>query len=201
MLLTRTVDATVARSEAALGRYVLDEERDTGTIYYNEWRRAGRQIAQLKRLARSPDQRELVEQLERLYRARGDELAAAAAAAARKLESGGVPLFYQAGMTATGPALRAKLDEIASAERQNLSDRMAETQMFDEEADKFTEWLGWLGVLIGIGAIVLGLLAYRALTERLIARREADTESNRAMSLERAVQDRDRKSTRLNSSH
>src|SRR3546814_8232158 len=67
-------------------------------------------------------------------RARGDELAAAAAAAARKLESGGVPLFYQAGMTATGPALRAKLDEIASAERQNLSDRMAETQMFDEEA-------------------------------------------------------------------
>src|SRR3546814_15619494 len=69
---------------------------------------------------------------------------------------------------------------------------MAETQMFDEEADKFTEWLGWLGVLIGIGAIVLGLLAYRALTERLIARREADTESNRAMSLERAVQDRTR---------
>src|SRR3546814_11298067 len=64
--------------------------------------------------------------------------------------------------------------------------------MFDEEADKFTEWLGWLGVLIGIGAIVLGLLAYRALTERLIARREADTESNRAMSLERAVQDRTR---------
>src|SRR3546814_13963669 len=58
MLLTRTVDATVARSEAALGRYVLDEERDTGTIYYNEWRRAGRQIAQLKRLARSPDQRD-----------------------------------------------------------------------------------------------------------------------------------------------
>src|SRR3546814_14046073 len=97
-------------------------------------------------------------------RARGDELAAAAAAAARKLESGGVPLFYQAGMTATGPALRAKLDEIASAERQNLSDRMAETQMFDEEADKFTDWPGWLGVPIGIGAIVLGLLASQSRT-------------------------------------
>src|SRR3546814_13579434 len=62
--------------------------------------------------------------------------------------------------------------------------------MFDEEADKFTEWLGWLGVRIGIGAIVLGLPAYRALTERLIARREPDTESNRAMSPERPVQDR-----------
>src|SRR3546814_10136950 len=123
-------------------------------------------------------------------RARGDELAAAAAAAARKLESGGVPLFYQAGMTATGPALRAKLDEIASAERQNLSDRMAETQMFDEEADKFTEWLGWLGVLIGIGDIVLGIFAYRALTDRLIARREADNESYPAMSFKRGVHGR-----------
>src|SRR5687767_4735300 len=37
MLLTRTIDATIARSEAALGRYVLDEERLTGTAYYNEW--------------------------------------------------------------------------------------------------------------------------------------------------------------------
>ena len=47
MLLTRTIDATIARSEAALGRYVLDEERDTGTAYYNEWRNAGWQIGQL----------------------------------------------------------------------------------------------------------------------------------------------------------
>src|SRR3546814_13046080 len=91
MLLTRTVDATVARSEAALGRYVLDEERDTGTIYYNEWRRAGRQIAQLKRLARSPSQRELVEQLERLQRARGDQIAAPASSASRTLQGGAGP--------------------------------------------------------------------------------------------------------------
>src|SRR6186997_3588406 len=37
-LLTRSIDATIARSEAALGRYVLDEKRETGTAYYNEWR-------------------------------------------------------------------------------------------------------------------------------------------------------------------
>src|SRR3712207_6468694 len=43
MLLARTVDATIARAEAALGRFVLDEERATGTVYYTEWRRAGRQ--------------------------------------------------------------------------------------------------------------------------------------------------------------
>src|SRR3546814_18819975 len=43
MLLTRTVDATVARSEAALGRYVLDAERDTGPIYSSEGRRVGKE--------------------------------------------------------------------------------------------------------------------------------------------------------------
>src|SRR4051812_5230587 len=40
MLLTRTADATIARAEAALGRYVLDEEQRTGSLYYSEWRLA-----------------------------------------------------------------------------------------------------------------------------------------------------------------
>src|SRR6185503_17944217 len=53
MFLTRTIDATVARSEAALGRYVLDENRNTGTAYYNEWRNAAFQLGQLERMVRS----------------------------------------------------------------------------------------------------------------------------------------------------
>jgi hypothetical protein len=53
MLLTRTIDATIGRSEAALGRYVLDENQQTGTDYYNEWRNAGYQIGQLQRLVQA----------------------------------------------------------------------------------------------------------------------------------------------------
>src|SRR5687768_3872736 len=41
MLLTRSLDATTARAEAALGRYVLDEKIETGSLYYSEWRLAG----------------------------------------------------------------------------------------------------------------------------------------------------------------
>src|SRR5687768_17764069 len=71
MLLTRTIDATIARSEAALGRYVLDEERLTGTAYYNEWRNAGWQIAQLQRLLRDdPEQTRRVAERRRLYQQR-----------------------------------------------------------------------------------------------------------------------------------
>ncbi|MDP8912406.1 MAG: ATP-binding protein, partial [Pseudomonadota bacterium] len=193
MLLTRTADASIARSEAALGRYVLNEDPETGTLYYTEWRAAGRQIEELQRLVRhDPSQRARTEQLRALYRKRGQELSTAAAAAAAKRGSGGVNWFFQAGKSKTGPDLRAKLAEIAGAERNTLRARMEETRMFAAQADKFTEWLGWLGVLIGIGAIVLGLLAYRAITDRLLARQEADSEANRAMVLEQAVQERTR---------
>ena len=55
-LLSRNVDATISRSEAALGRFVLDEKvESSGNIYSNQWRLAGHQIQQLDRLvARDP---------------------------------------------------------------------------------------------------------------------------------------------------
>jgi signal transduction histidine kinase/ActR/RegA family two-component response regulator len=193
MLLTRTADASIARSEAALGRYVLNEDPQTGTLYYTEWRAAGRQIGELQRLVRqAPDQLARADELRALYLKRGQELSAAATAAAAKRGSGGVNWFFQAGQSKTGPALRGKLAEIAGAERDTLRQRMEETSLFARRADKLTEWLGWLGLLIGIGAIVLGLLVYRALTDRLAARQEADSEASRAMALEQAVEERTR---------
>ncbi|MDP9413214.1 MAG: ATP-binding protein [Pseudomonadota bacterium] len=193
VLLTRTADATMARSEAALGRYVLNEDPATGTLYYTEWRAAGRQIEELQRLVRNdPHQRARIDKLKALYRARGQELSAAATAAARGKGSGGVNWFFQAGLSKTGPELRETLEEIAAAERVTLRERMQQSRIFAAQADKLTEWLGWLGVLIGAGAILLGLIAYRAITDRLAARHEADTEASRAMALERAVQERTR---------
>jgi signal transduction histidine kinase/ActR/RegA family two-component response regulator len=191
MLLTRTVDATVARAEAALGRYVLDEEQKTGSLYYSEWVLAGRQIGELQRLVRrDPGQSGRVETLKRLYGERGRELAMAASAARAKKGSGGISLFYQAGRSKLGPELRAKLAEIAAAERQDLRRRMAATGSSGEQADTLTEWLGWLAVLIGLGAILLGVAAFRAISERLEALRQADSEAIRAHELEQAVQER-----------
>ena len=53
-LLTRSVDASIARAEAALGRFVLDEDAKTsGNIYSNNWQLAARQIGELERAVRS----------------------------------------------------------------------------------------------------------------------------------------------------
>src|SRR5215210_3027227 len=85
-LVVRSVDSSMSRSEAALGRFVLDEEVSTsGNIYYSQWRLAGHQINQLEKLVRtSPDQRERVAELKGLCAQRGAELALAARAASAK---------------------------------------------------------------------------------------------------------------------
>ena len=199
ILLTRNIDATIARSEAALGRYVLDENQNTGTAYYNEWRSAGWQIGQLQRLIRQdPAQTQRVTQLRQLYERRNGELAPAASAAERREGAGGLSILYQAAQSPTLPALRRELERIAAAERQKLGERLQQTQVFVARADAFTEWLGWLAILIGIGAVGLALLALRAFREGVKAREEADVEAWRAMELERAVQQRTRQLSEAN---
>lgn len=191
MVLTRSIDAAVARSEAALGRYVLDEQRQTGTDYYNEWRAAGYQIGQLERLMRrDPDQAARVTRLKQLFDQRNAELVPAATAAQRGEGSGGLGLLYQAAAAPTLPALRLLLSDIARAERANLNRRIEETQGFVARADAYTEWLGWLAILIGIGAVGLAVIASRTFLDALHARRDAETVAIRASALDEAVQAR-----------
>lgn len=176
-LLVRTVDATLSRAEAALGRFVLDEDVETsGRIYGDQWSRAGYQIQQLERLVRkNPQQRERVAELRQLYEQRGEELAPAAKAALAAQGQGGAPLFYAASRSETGPDLRDKLVEIADAERQVMRQSMLQTEFFSAEADRLTDYLSWLGVVVGAAAIALGFLSVQAIRQNIASRREAET--------------------------
>jgi len=191
-LVVRSVDSSMSRSEAALGRFVLDEEvKTSGNIYYSQWRLAGHQIKELERLVRnSPDQRRRVVELERLYSLRNAELALAARAAAAKQGQGGTSYYYAAGRSQTGPEVTRKLDEIAASERQSLRNRIEQSQIFSAQADRLTDVLSWLGIIVGLGAIFLGLVAIQAVRQNAAARRQAETESERAEVLEQAVTER-----------
>ena len=191
-LVSRSVSSSASRAEAALGRFVLDEEiKTSGNIYYSQWRLAGSQINQLKALVRNnPDQLERVRDLEALYSLRGDELALPARAAVLKKGQGGTSYFFAAGKTHTQERLDQKLDEIASAERDALRERITRSQIVTAEADRLTDYLSWLGIIVGLGAIFLGLVAVQALRQNAAARRQAESESDRAAQLEEAVRDR-----------
>src|SRR5438046_7935809 len=75
-LVIRNVSSNVSRAEAALARFVLDEDvKTSGNVYSSDWRLAGFQIRQLSDLMRnSPQQLRRVAELRRLYVTRRKEL-------------------------------------------------------------------------------------------------------------------------------
>ena len=195
-LVVRSVGSSMSRAEAALGRFVLDEDvKGNGNIYYSQWRLAGHQIGELERLVRSnPEQRKRIDQLQALYDKRTEELALAARAAAKSQGQTGINYFYVAGTgdekTNVGKLLDRKLDEIATSERAALLTRIRQSQFFSAKADRLTDYLSWLGFIVGVAAIFLTVVAVQALRQFTYARRQAERESERAESLEMAVRDR-----------
>jgi signal transduction histidine kinase/ActR/RegA family two-component response regulator len=191
-LIVRNVSSNVSRSEAALARFVLDEDvRGSGNVYSSDWQLAGFQIGQLKSLMRgSPDQQRRVYELQQLYQKRDGELSLAARAALERQGEAGISYFYAAAKSGTGKALDDKLEEIIRAERQSLRDRIEQSQLFSAQADQFTSYLSWLGILVGVGAIFLGVVSVQALRQNAASRRQAETESERAEQLEIAVRER-----------
>jgi signal transduction histidine kinase len=201
-LLTRDVDATLLRSQSALGTFVLDEKAPTsGNIYYSQWRLAGEQISQLDKLvAKDVAQSHRVDQLEALYEQRGTEFATAARSVSGKHGTTAINFYYAATQSPVGPALTAKLTEIADSERSTLESHIAQTQFFSAQADRLTDYLSWLGVLAGIGGIILGAVAIQALRQNAAARREAESEYERSARLEQAVAERTRELSVANES-
>ena len=190
-LVVRNVSANISRAEAALGRFVLDEQPQTGGIYSSDWELAGYQIRQLARLIRGDAAQERrVDELQGLYRKRGEELALAARAAVAGQDQSGISYFYQAGRSGTLKELDAKLNEIIVSERQSLRERIQQSQLFSDEADRFTDYLSLLGLIVGLGAVFLGVVAFQALRQNAAARRQAESESERAEVLEIAVRER-----------
>ena len=191
-LVVRNVSSNISRAEAALARFVLDEKViPNGNIYVNDWQLAGYQIQQLKELERgSPRQLARVYEVERLYDKRGGELALAARAALSKQGEAGIGYFYAAAQTHTGEALDNNLERITAGEREALSNRIQQSQIFSAQADQFTQYLSILGVIVGLGAVFLGVVSVQALRQNRLARKLAESEGERAESLELAVRQR-----------
>ncbi|MFL6775435.1 MAG: sensor histidine kinase [Sphingomicrobium sp.] len=196
-LVIRNVSANVARAEAALARFVLDEDpKGSGNVYASAWRDAGYQIEQLEALERNdPDQRQRVNAVQQLYAKRGNELALAARAALAQQGDTGISYFYAAARDSkdhpsTGRLLDDKLNEIIVKERSSLRGHIEQSQLFSAQADQFTNYLSWLGILVGVGAIFLGVIAVQALRQNAAALKQVENEAERAEVLEQAVRER-----------
>ncbi|RYG27665.1 MAG: hypothetical protein EON93_20075 [Burkholderiales bacterium] len=142
LFLTRSLDASLARAEAALGRYMLSGDRKTGTIYNDEWQRARAQLRQLERLTSDQqDQMPLVQRLNHLLPERQKELAGVVTYARMKKGMSAISLYYEAGESPNVRLISDTLGNIAKNERNRLGQRSEATFFSAERSKNFSSLL------------------------------------------------------------
>jgi len=188
MILARTLTGTIARSEATLGRFVISGDKRLGQRYYDDWQLAGKQIERLADLTRDSDsQASRIARLRADYQERGKQLSLIALSTNYHKNDQALSLYYAARKAPALTGIDTILEEISGIERDLLDRRTAETRAAIDRSTRLAGILSSFGILILIGAIALGMLTVRALTERGIALAEADAERKRADEFAAAV--------------
>jgi signal transduction histidine kinase/ActR/RegA family two-component response regulator len=188
VFLTQQVEGSLARAEASLGRFVIDGDRQTGTLYYDEWRHAGQLIGNLAGLiADDPPQAARLQTLRTLYGKRGGELALPATRANYKQGWAALSLFARAGKSDTLPRMTRVLREIADSERVLLGARATAAADSTDQANSLSRLLAVVGILLGLSVVALAWLVVTAMADRRVAADTAEVETDRADALEKAV--------------
>ena len=193
LLVARSVDASMARAEASLGRFATSADRGMGTSYYNEWLQAGAQISQLEEMVgRDPQETALVHQLRSLYDARGKELGLTATRAYYRQGWPALLLFNNAGHSKLISDINRTLSAIAEHERAVLQNRYDQSDAAADQSNHLAKLLSVTGVLLVAAAGVLAWLTWNAIITQRRAREEAEAADDRASWLEHAVAERTR---------
>ncbi|KQT31186.1 kinase [Sphingomonas sp. Leaf412] len=188
MIVVRTLQGTVARSEASLGRYVISGDQALGQLYFDDWRRAGESIGRLDRLTMdNPEQRTRIAELRAAYRIRGEELALTALNTNYGRNSQALSRYYAIRKGAAMRAMNLALDGIIADERRLLRARTTQARAAVTRTTLVAKILATAGVALVLGVIALGWATMRALAERTVARAEAEAERERADELATAV--------------
>lgn len=175
IMLTRAIEGARSRSEAALGRFVINSDRRLGTIYRDEWRIAGRQIGRLEQLLDDrPEQLELTRQVGLLYDQYGRELSRTASYANARRNWEALSLHNETALSSAGAGITSTLDRIADNERARLAELSAARIETTEKSNLLATLLTIAGVILGIVALALAWATVRAFRDRHRADQRAD---------------------------
>lgn len=184
------LSGAIAGAEAALGRYVVSADKNLGQQYGDQWARAGEQLTRLKQItADNPDQQARMVRLKQAFDARGKELSGTALYSTYKRHRDAWGSYYQVRMSPARAQLEQVLNEVVDAERIILHDRTKAAADLLANSGLAARVLTAFGVLIVLGAVLLGWLAIEAQGERAVADANAETERERSVELQRAVAD------------
>ncbi|HEX4695821.1 ATP-binding protein [Sphingomonas sp.] len=189
MILTRTLSGTIARAEAALGRYVISGDQGNGRDFADQWDQARDQIDRLASITDDNHaQQAPIDRLRAAYQARSAELSVTALSTAYRKDRQAYARYYEAGKSASLREIDRQLEAIIATEHALLDARTAAAKASVDRSTAIQRVLTVFGVLIVFCAIVLGFFTIAAIKERAAAQVEADSERERAAVLEEAVE-------------
>ena len=196
---TRSLDAAIARAEAALGRFAVGLQKADGRVYEYQWARARQFLVQLRRNVRdNPKQSALVAELTEQMDRRGAQLGDAALSANYRQTVAAISKYHAAGHDEGLARIDGLLRQIIDNERALLSQRGRVTAADRANLNQAILLFSLLGAAAAVLAIGASVSLIRAETERRLARREQLAESDRAMQLEAAVEARTAELARAN---
>jgi len=191
VLLTGQIGSAFGQSEAALGRYVINGDRATGTLYYDQWRQVGYLLDNMEDLVRDdPRQEARLKHLRALYTQRGGELGLPAQLASLKRGWSAISLFAIAGKSPTLKDIATTLQAMADAENILLGKRSTFAADQVDRSNNYAYLLSVVGIMLALSVVALAWLVTIALADRRVAREIADVETDRAQALEQAVAER-----------
>ena len=188
---TRSLDASLARAEAALGRFAVGLQKEDGRVYEQQWGLARQYLTRLDRSVRdNTTQSKLVDQLTTEMDSRGRQLGDAALSANYKQTVAAISKYHAAGHDAALSRIDNLLNQIIANERALLRERNRIAADDRASLNQAILLFTLLGAAIAAVAIGTTFSFVRAEAERRVARREQLAESDRAMQLEEAVEAR-----------
>jgi len=175
IMTARSIEQSIARSEAALGRFLINGDEIPATTYSNEWREAGRQITQLQRIVRdNPQQAARAETLENLYDAYGSEVVVAARLAVEGRNSDALARYNSVTSSQNGVSVIETLERITEQERELLSGRSAARIETNQRARRLATLLTVAGIVFASAALFLAYTTFQAFRQRSHADQRAD---------------------------
>lgn len=188
MILASNLSGMIADAEASLGRFVISGDKQLGQQYSDQWSRAGGMLDQLDRATDNrPEQQQRIDALRAAYAKRGQELSLTALSTLYHKNNQALSLYYQARKAQSLDDINRLLKQITADERALLVSRNDAVAHTITHANRVVSILIAFGMLIVVGAMVLGWTAVQALSQRASARAEAEVERARVGDLEAAV--------------
>ena len=188
---TRSLDAALARAEAALGRFAVGLQKEDGRVYQQQWGLSQQYLALLQRNVRdNPEQAERVRKLTAELDARGAQLGDAALSANYRQTVAAISKYNAAGHDDALIRIDRLLSSLIRNERRILFERNRVAAADRASLNQAVLLFSLLGAAAAVIAIAATVSLVRAEGERRAARRETLFESDRAMQLEAAVEAR-----------